>query len=139
MGYSDVSAQFNTWFKWGFILNIFIVVLAFLQYAWSFTDSEALQTAVGCFSCPVGCGGLAWFISGHVIRYRHIGDVCSGDYYADAIALDPSAGTLGDAPYQWKSGKFINVYIIIVWSIVAFGCCLMCCLAAAAGNRAGQY
>ena len=82
-------------------------------------------------ACPVSCGGLAWFIAGMVFRYREIGNICSGDYYRDEIEAGTITGRVGDAPYQWKSGKFLNIYyMIILWTMAVccgIGCCISIC------------
>jgi len=38
-GYTDVSAQFVTWFKWGFIINVVAIVLAVVQFIHAATDN----------------------------------------------------------------------------------------------------
>ena len=79
---------------------------------------------VSLLSFPVGCGGLAWFIAGMVLRWREVGNICSGDY---AIENGIAKGV---TPYQWKSGKFIHIYYIVILSLLAAVCCLSICVTA---------
>ena len=130
--YANVGAQFTSWFFWGFVINMISIVMAIFNFLFAFTQSPIfgmLQTLIG---CPVCCGGLAWWIAGMVIRWRHIGSVCAGGILRDEIdANGASAGAVGDAPYWWKSGKFMNIYLIITLSAIPILCCVGCCIAAA--------
>ena len=53
-----------------------------------------------------------WLIVGIVLRFRHIGKVCAGDF------AEENGVTYGNSPYQWQSGKFMKVYIYAVLSII---------------------
>ena len=59
----------------------------------------------------------AWLVLGCVWRWNHVGAVCAGDHVdTAAVGLLP--------PYQWKSGRFMKVYIILLlacYSLIA--CC----------------
>ena len=92
----------------------------------------------GIIACPTLCGGLVWFILGAVFRYREVGNVCSGDYYREAIELDPSAGMVGDAPYAWKSGKFLNIYYMTILILLGINCCIACCCMVVGGGIAAS-
>ena len=99
-GSIDVTSEFETWFKYGFILNILHICIGVFMLLGT---SEALSFCSFCgicLDCPVSCGALAWFITGMVFRWRHAGKVCSGDYYDsnDILLLDV---------YMHKSGKFM--------------------------------
>ena len=137
-GYADVSAQFATWFKWGFIINVAAIVLAIVQFLHGATQNALFGTLSAIVSCPLGCGGLAWLIAGMVLRYREIGNVCSGDYYRESLETTPGAGQIGDLPYQWKSGNFINYYYITLLCIFGALCCCACTCAIVAGAAASQ-
>ena len=137
-GYEDVSAQFVTWFKWGFIINVVAIVLAVVQFIHAATDNALFQTVAAILGCPLGCGGLAWFIAGLVLRYRQIGNICSGDYYRENLELNPTAGQVGDLPYQWKSGNFINYYYITIACILGLVCCCACTVAIVGGAVAAS-
>ena len=122
--------QFHKWFMWGFIINVAALVNAVLQFAFAATESPIFGKLSACVACPLGCGALAWFIAGMVLRWREIGNVCSGDY-----ALENGVNE-GVAPYQWKSGKFIHIYYIVCLSLVGAICCCACTFGAiAAANK----
>ena len=77
----NVSKEFMTWFKFGFILNVCSLSVGVLQIVHFISELEAIGACWMCISAPIGCGGLAWLITGMVYRWRHFGKVCSGDYY----------------------------------------------------------
>ena len=137
-GYTDVSGHFANWFMWGFIINVAAIVMAVLQFLHSATEADIFAGLVGCVGCPIGCGGLVWFIAGLFWRYSSTGNVCSGDYFAETLVTDPSAGQIGDLPYQWSSGKFINYYYLTVLCIFGAVCCCGCVCAIGAAVVAGS-
>ena len=100
-GMKNVSKEFVTWFKFGFFLNIGNLCVGLLQILHFITEANAIAMFWMCIAGPLGCGGVAWLITGMVFRWRHIGKVCSGDYYGD------QAVPIGEEIYMWKSGKFM--------------------------------
>ena len=138
MGYSDVSQQFQTWFMWGFIINVAAIVLAFVQMLHAATESDIFKVITSILGCPIGCGGLAWFIAGLVIRYREIGNICSGDYYRENLELNPAAGQIGDLPFAWSSGTFINWYYLAILIMIGLACCIGCSIAICGAVMASQ-
>ena len=54
------------------------------------TDNDFFESMAKCVGAPLGCGWLAWFIAGMVLRWREVGNICSGDY-----------ATVDGTPYQW--------------------------------------
>ena len=75
----------------------------------------------GIVSCGIGCGGLAWWISGIVWRFKSSGSYSSGDQLteADRVAAMDDETSL----YQIRSGNFMLIYYIIVWSLM--GCSIL--------------
>ena len=125
----DVHAQFVGWFTVGFSLAILPCATGLVS-GLIFLINE---TCAGYFSklitCLSGCVGIAWFITGIVWRFRESGSIASGDQlsvaeYEQEIAKE-------DTLYQFKSGKFMLVYYIIVWTLIGISCamgCLACIL-----------
>ena len=110
----------------GFILNLASLFLALLQFAYAATHSHAFAGLANCLGCPIGCGGLAWLITGLVFRWRHTGKVCSGD-----LAVE-QGDALGSEPYMWKSGKFIYIYYLTILCLIGVMClcgCVIACVA----------
>ena len=105
---------------WGFIVNICGIVMALIQFVQVATKSALILKGCACLGCPIGCGGLAWFIAGMVLRWRHIGKVCAGDYNDDS--------TLADNLYMTKSGNFMNIFLIICLCLMGLTCCSICCI-----------
>ena len=91
------------------------------------TKSVAIKIAVGLISCPFGCGGLAWMIAGMVLRWRHIGKVCAGDYNTDQYKADEL--------YMTKSGNFMQIYLIISLCLIGVCCCTGCCFVVIMSGR----
>ena len=98
-GMRNVSQEFVTWFKFGFFLNIGNLVVGLLQITHFITSADPVGKCWICLAGPLGCGAVAWLITGMVFRWRHIGKVCSGEYYGDQV--------LPIDIYMWKSGKFM--------------------------------
>ena len=88
-GYKNVSDEFISWFQWGFIINMCTIVIGCLQLVHFATESIIIGRGWQAIGCPIGCGWIAWFITAMVLRWRHIGKVCSGDYYSGPGILYP--------------------------------------------------
>ena len=130
--YKNVGAQFTSWFFWGFVINMIAILVAVFNFLFAFTESPIFAMLQALIGCPYACGALAWWIAGMVLRWRHIGSVCAGGYLRDEIDQNgASAGTIGEAPYWWKSGKFMNIYLWITLLAIPIMCCLACCIGAA--------
>ena len=115
-----VTSEFLTWFKFGFILNVLYILIGLLMLLGTWKPLSFLGLCGIVLDCPVTCGWFMWFITGMVFRWRHAGLVCSGEYY------DINDHTLTNT-YLYQSGKFIQVYLIIVLSL--FGAlCLSGCI-----------
>ena len=56
------------------------------------TDNDFFESMAKCVGAPLGCGWIAWYIAGIVLRTSKVGSICSGEYAT-------SDGT--PTPYQW--------------------------------------
>jgi len=114
-----------SWFLWGFILNLlpFVACLCMPLMA-----SPSLGAAVSCISgllCTASsCGGLCWFITGSVFRFRKDFGYASGDIpnagitdEAWATALEADSGL-----FQISSGRFMWVFLMINYGSMAASC-----------------
>ena len=114
------------WFKFGFFMKCAGLLYAFMGFCFVGTKSALIAKPaqlIGLISCM---GGLALIIWGSIIRWNHTGNACSGEYYD---------GSGHPAPYMWKSGKFMKVYLIIMFVMIGLGClcgCCLCCVIAGA-------
>ena len=109
----DVTRLFHYWFFWGFILSV--LALSYSIFSIVFVCSKKLiflRTANSCMALAL-LGNLGWTVCGTVFRYRHHGMVCSGDFFNDELYRRIP-------PFQWKSGQFIFVYLIILWGFWGF-------------------
>ena len=69
----NVTSEFETWFKFGFIINMAYLVVGLLQIVHYITELAFIGAIWMCIGIPMGCGTVAWFITGMVFRWRHIG------------------------------------------------------------------
>ena len=116
-GYTNVSNQFHLWFWWGFIINVMGLTMAVTQFLYAATENSCFKCLNGLIGCPLGCGGLAWFIAGAVLRFRYVGTVCSGDDQMNDLAV-PGV--------QYESGAFMYWYYLITGIIIAAMLCCCC-------------
>ena len=86
-------------------------------------NKNAAAGGVGLIGCAQCLGGLAWLITGSVLRFRTTGCICSGDgnYWRFS----------GDNPHDYnvdgilvKSGQFMKVWLIICYCLMGCICCL---------------
>ena len=93
----DVSAQFELNIKLGFYLHI---LGAITDFSFIFVVRESVNKTYNLISTSIMCiytlCFVAWIISIHVIRFRHVGKVCSGAYLADGANENGYAQELGD-------------------------------------------
>merc|ERR1712151_839767 len=114
------------WFKWGFILNVVSLIygiLAIVQLCMlNQVLANILAKVVNVGAVLLTLFSFAWIICGAVFRWSHAGKVCSGDY-VDDLSLELYGKP---APYQWKSGKFMKVYLIIIFCFMGLALCCLC-------------
>ena len=70
---------------------------------------------VGCLSV---FGGVAWYITGIIFRWRHYGKVCSGDYW-DMSSGEPNV-------YLVNTGEWMVYYYVVTWIILGITCLGWC-------------
>ena len=78
--YSNVSKNFTDWFAWGFFFNLFALFIGIAQIIVYCIKSDLVKKVFAIMTCPFFLYGFLWFIAGMVLRLRHIGKVCAGDY-----------------------------------------------------------
>ena len=119
-GYVDVAAKFETWFILGFVLSSSVILYSLLSYSYLLMNMEAIAVFGEILGCVTQMSTLVWLVFGAYIRWSHAGRVCSGAFTEDAEA------THKDAPYQWQSGLFMQIYIgtmtFLLFSVIVFGC-----------------
>ena len=97
------------WFSTGFILccsTLAYYILGFLNFKCGKANLLAqLITAIGYFSV---LGTLVWIVYGTLLRWSEEAKACSGDLVTNN----------GQEPYQWKSGKFMKLYIWVMGGVI---------------------
>jgi hypothetical protein len=121
--WTNVTNNFISWFEWGFILSCVFIAGSFTAACGGLLKSNFLMQisslVTGCTSC---FGFLAWFICGNVFRWRAAGFICSGRINnPTAFPNDTAPDNVG---LLLESGKFINIWNIIFYSLCACCCCL---------------
>lgn len=117
----DIHGKFVIWFLWGFIMSLAPCAAALLGGI-AHCIHEAFGKFIGSvLSCGMACGGLAWWITGIVWRFKASGSYASADQLTETerAALPEDPETL----YQYRSGNFMLIYYIIVWSLI--GCSVL--------------
>ena len=103
--YHDVNSNFRVVCIWGFFQYIYIYLVAMFFMFYKDIDS-VLDNFLGAIGISV-LPGICWFthfLTMMIMRWRHAGKVCSGDY------LDvPNRYSLFDAtePYLHDAGSFL--------------------------------
>ena len=79
--------------------------------------------SISCAALMVYIACLFWLIIGAFIRFRHVGKVCAGDFTEELGIV------WGREPYQWQSGRFMKVYILLVGGVISTlaTCGCVCC------------
>ena len=126
----NVTSEFETWFKFGFILNILHIIYGCAVIIAISPSCELLGACSGICNCFTGCGALAWYITGIVFRWRHFGRVCSGEYW-NRDSGEPNV-------YMIESGKVMYYYYIVTWVVMGLSCLIWCCCCVIM-NCAGTY
>ena len=111
----------------GFIISCVALMYSILSMLYLATDKVFFLGMSNTFMFLALIGNLGWTVCGTVFRYKHYGRVCSGDFFNQELYSEVP-------PFQWKSGRFIFVYLLILWlfwimfiisSIVSYFCCLL--------------
>ena len=126
----NVTSEFVTWFKFGFVLNLLYIVYGLMIIIAISPSCELLGACSGLFNCLVSCGGIAWYITGIIFRWRHFGKVCSGEYW-DRSSVEPNV-------YMVKTGATMANYYYITWvvfGITLLGWCGCCVFQSLASSR----
>lgn len=134
----NVTQNFIGWFAAGFILQMIAIGSAVIScIALALGSATLLKFSSGFIGCIQCIGGLGWFITGQVFRWQTSGMIGSGVQQVPTdqtwetakianettyIPFDEMPGTLT------MSGQFIQVWLIIIYSLCGC-CCLMACCA----------
>lgn len=120
----DIHNRFVIWFLWGFI-QILAPIGAALLAGICMLISPALANFIGgLVGCAAGCGGLAWWITGIVWRFRADGAYACGDFIPEGKTEEEWLETITaeGSLFQHQSGKFIAIYYLICWGLMACNC-----------------
>ena len=82
----------------------------------------------GLLSCLMLPCFLGFLISGMVLRWRHVGRVCTGSFQGTPEDTDPLGPE--DYVYMKSTGSFMHWYLIItsvvIVHLILLPCCLIC-------------
>ena len=115
----NVTSEFETWFKFGFVLNLLHMLYGVAIIIAISPSCELLGACSGLCNCLTSCGGLAWYITGIVFRWRHYGRVCSGEYW-NKDSGEPNV-------YMTETGGLMYYYYIVTWIVMGLSCLIWCC------------
>ena len=123
----DIHGQFVTWFLWGFIQAILPFATVIFAVTCSLISQTLGNAVISIFGCGMGCGGLAWWITGMVWRFSNAGKYASGDIVPEGMDAEKTAAwetglTADGSLFQYSSGNFMYIYYMIIWIILGVGC-----------------
>ena len=104
----DVTSQFHHWFIFGFVIALISLMYSVFACLFIITKKKILLGVGNSFFILALLGNAGWTIVGTVFRHKHPGKVCSGDYFNVELYKKVP-------PFQWKSGRFIYVFLVILW------------------------
>ena len=119
--------MFRLWFLFGFALHLLFAFNSAVDIVHSCIFKQTYDRTFIYLSYGfTTCIGTVWIITGYILRWQFVGQVCSGDF------VEYSHG-VGDQPYLWQSGQFMSRYIVaaiaIIGSMIVVSC-LTCCFLA---------
>ena len=121
----DIHARFVLWFVWGFFQSLVIPLGGSLLVLLAMAIHPTFGTlCMGLNGCGLTCGGLAWWVTGIVWRFRSDGAFAAGDIVPEGTTIeewDQEVAAEGSF-FQYRSGKFMFFYYVICWSLIASTC-----------------
>merc|ERR1711939_104063 len=115
------------WMEWGFILMILNIAASLATCIMGGKKHTQGQKGAGSFQGGLGCGALAWIIAGSVFIWNDSDKVCSGRGFlfdtedGSTVPLVSYNGYSVYPPFMAATGRFMNIYLIIIYSF--FACC----------------
>ena len=104
--YHDVNANFQVIGIWGFFQYLFI----FLMWYWIMCTTHGDYSTCKPLSMMFNIlGYTGHFLTLMILRWRHAGKVCSGDYYSEVNRFSLFEA---NAPYLHNAGSFYYYAII---------------------------
>ena len=104
----NVTQQFHVWFLFGFIISLCALMYSIFATIFLCCEKSFFLGLSNTFMFLALLGNLGWTVCGTVFRYKHYGRVCSGDFFNEELYSKVP-------PFQWKSGRFIFTYLLILW------------------------
>ena len=98
----DVTSNFRVVTIWGFFTYA-LMVLTFLCLMCSGEDG-CLTPCLAIVGCVIGLSWISHFLTLMIMRWRHAGKVCSGDYLTD---INRYAIHAEKPPYLHDTGSFL--------------------------------
>ena len=104
-GYYDVGKEFHIFFLMGFLLMLSQQVYTFFGVMFVMKKRHIYKKLAQITIGITGVATFIWMILGSVFRWRDAGQLCS-------------------ETYLYKAGKFMKVYLIILYVVIPL---FMCC------------
>ena len=105
--YHNVGSNFYAVNLWGFINFIVMSGIACLAFAVGFsTENDEGEIAGVVGGCVISLSYLSQFLTMAVMRWRHAGRVCSGDFDPDLHFYSPLAGNEDSKPFLHSAGSW---------------------------------
>ena len=123
----DWGHKFTLWFRMGFFLFVIQGVFMLIRMIGQLTGNKGLSTCGGGVAGCGNCFAFVMIILGCVWRWGENGTLASCYKMSCTDGKGEPNDLLGSG-YQYKAGKFMNIYIWIYLACAALplACCLLC-------------
>ena len=127
--YTNVTRNFVNWFRWGYGIGLTLLIgtcccCVSMAVSMGLGGSQhAVLVGLAYVACCIGgvvsFGGLAWTITGSVLRWRVAGKICSGE---GSVGLDTKGLLLSSG--QFMNSWLIFSYVVSCLVVYMFACCV---------------
>ena len=100
----DIHARFIIWFTWGFMQSLVAPLASVIIIGLGSIIHPSLGACCsGLLGCGMSCGGLAWWITGIVWRFRSDGSYATGDIVPEGKSIDEweTEISIDGSLFQW--------------------------------------
>ena len=121
---TDIHGKFVTWFLWGFIQALLPCGTGILSAICGLIHPSAAACMSGLGGLGIGCGGLAWWITGMVWRFGAAGKFAAGDVIPEGVTEEQwqTYVTAEGSLVQYSSGNFMAIYYLLTWIFMGTAC-----------------
>lgn len=123
----DWGHKMTLWFRMGFFMYAIQALFMLIRMVGHCAEKKGLASCGSSVQCCAACFGIVWAILGAVWRWGENGTLASC-YKMSCTDEKGEPDDLLGSGYQYKAGKFMNIYLWIWFACAALplACCLIC-------------